>query len=65
MKVSEFNASFDPLQPLFNADKRGKMRPRDIRCLLKANTDLVVHVCLSAAPAAFSDVSCDFYRFLR
>ncbi len=65
MKISEFNASFDSLQPLFNADKRGKMRPHDICRLLEDNTGLLVRVCLSVAFVASSDVSRDFYRFPR
>ncbi|SJL18290.1 uncharacterized protein ARMOST_21875 [Armillaria ostoyae] len=41
MKASDFNASLKPLRPLFNPEKRGKMRPRDIRCILEDSTDLL------------------------
>ncbi|SJL12370.1 uncharacterized protein ARMOST_15796 [Armillaria ostoyae] len=41
MKASDFNASLKPLRPLFNPEKRGKMRPRDIRRILEDSTDLL------------------------
>ncbi|SJL18184.1 uncharacterized protein ARMOST_21762 [Armillaria ostoyae] len=41
MKASEFNTSLNPLRPLLNPEKRGKMRPRDIRRILEDSTDLL------------------------